>query len=227
MVVAETIEDQIDMIENSGLSVSDQYKKISELTDRWKFTTCYPSDATHPDYSDTVEIQFSDLDLQEGKNELKMLFRDIEKELSLEERNGFYNIKFKKHNRNFTPEAIHALKQEILSGIRGKIMVYHYIQQIQKIENATVQLHTNDWFYIKACNKKNILGSLRKNTPSNTNGKKQWFVMVLSAIQSQCSHFTFASSVFTTAYASGFDKIFLFDFYKGEVLELKTEPVYS
>ncbi|WP_306353285.1 hypothetical protein [Flavobacterium sp. '19STA2R22 D10 B1'] len=213
-------------------SLKDQ--KYAEFTDLMKFTTSYgnslkvigPSLLKLDDF-ETVQIQFTDLSLDSDAiySILKPLFSEIEAELNSKGDKywGLYNFIFQKRAFNFTSENLKLLKNEIISCIKGDLVIYQYIQQIQKRAHSSVEFYNPEPFKIKGPSISYLQNIILKQTVSTVGLDKKWLVLTLDSIINECDYFYFSEFILNNPFRSDYDKVFLFDFYKGEIIELKKQ----
>jgi len=231
------IEDWIEAIESSDISEKVQKKHISEVIDFWKFATTYDSQveilekgviAIKKDaISQKINITCKDLILSERINPFEKMFLEIEKELLQFETKylGLYAIRFHKKDINFSEQEIILIKAEILSAIRGEVILYKYIQKLHKFDSPELKIYKTDLDVLE-CTYEAVKTAII-STAFTKIKEKQWLVLVLNSCDHDCKSFLFQNRLKEIAFESDYEKIFVFDFYKSEILELKIQSQKS
>ncbi|MDR6967409.1 hypothetical protein J2X31_001420 [Flavobacterium arsenatis] len=229
----EQIEDWIENIEGSDLKPRIKNQTVNNLIDIWKFITYY---------DETISLKSENVITFENKNgiqeDISLTVKDLvlkpsnvirnvllETELELgkygSNYNGKYNIQFQRFEQNFCSQKIVSLKEEILSIVKGEMISFEHIEYIHKNTSDKIEiLNTN--LKVVECKKNSIQKALDKASISDTS-KKQWLLLVLDHLKNNCNTFLIQDQIKDTAFTSKFDKVFLFDFYKGQFIELKLE----
>lgn len=227
------IEDWIEGIESSDISEKVQKQHISEIIDFWKFATTYDSQVDILEKGvvaikkDTIfqkiNITCKDLILNERTNPFGRMIVEIEKELLQFKTKylGFYAIRFHKKDINFSEEEIILIKAEILSAIRGEVILYKYIQKLHKFDSPELKIYKTDLDVLE-CTYEAIKTAIA-STIFTKSEEKQWLVLVLNSCDHNCKSFLFQNRLKEVAFESDYEKIFIFDFYKSEILELKIQ----
>lgn len=236
MIVQDIAMEVIGSIENSVSSQLKKNSRLKEFTDLWKFADSYGNGLDimrentlliKKEYlPEEINVQCRDLIIQRtgnGKGILEKLLMEAVAELQLSETvyNGTYKINLRQRKTNFTVEELLHLKQEIISAIKGELILYTYIDTIDRFPSAELSLSCGQ-FKILECDNKQIRDTidavvLKRDKAIN----KNWLVLVLSSMENDCDYFVYEESVKSTAWQSDFDKVFIFDFYKTEIVELK------
>lgn len=221
----QNIDDWIADIELSGLTVEKQQIEIKNVTDVWKFTEIRKLDMISPDrllvknnagIREVINVQC--VDFTSDKDVARLMLNEIEVELADQPKYiGRYHIDFYGSKVNFNPSSLQKVKQEIIAAIKGELITYNYVSKIVKMPSDTLMLHANN-FKIVECNIENIRKLLRKTLLDLS--EPRWLIVVLSSFDNNCNYFYFDEAIFTDTFEHGFNKVFLFDFYKSEIVEL-------
>jgi len=215
----------IDSIESGKLSTSDKEKKIQHLTYLWKFSDSFSADSKNEvvlkiqEPEDTAII-FRDLDLSEKEKSpvFKNSCATIAPLLNNTSKEGLYYFHLHKQSRNFNKLSLHDLQTELASSINGKMISYQYVKKIIKIPQESIEICIDS--IVKECTKEDVL--LVINDISTNKQDKKWLVLILDNLQSKCDSFYIEDAILSTAFSCKFEKVFLFDYYKSEVIELTT-----
>jgi len=227
------IEDWIENIEGSDLKAKLKNQTINTLIDIWKFITYY---------DETISLKSENVITVENENgiqeEISLTVKDLilkpsnviqnvlsETQLELSKYgsnyNGKYNIQFQRFEENFSSQKIISLREEILSIVKGEMICFEHINYIHKNASDKIELFNTN-LKILECEKECIQQALDKASISDTS-KKQWLLLVLDYLKNNCNTFLIQDQIKKSAFTSKFDKVFLFDFYKGQIIELKLE----
>jgi len=225
------IEDWIEAIESSNISAKKQEQHISEVVDFWKFATTYDNHLSilekgkvliqENGISQEVTIATANLNLSKRINPFETVIAEIETELLTfgTKYLGLYNIRFHNLNRNFLQEDLALVKQEILSAIKGEIVFFKYIYKLNKIEATELKIFKNDLGVLQ-CNFKDIQKKVAKIKPQ-ADLANQWLVLFLDTIDHNCDYFLLERKAREAFFKTDYDKVFIFDFYKSEILPLR------
>ncbi|TRW26652.1 hypothetical protein FMM05_04550 [Flavobacterium zepuense] len=222
---AATIERWISVIEDNDFII-DKDKRIENLINLWKFSGCCSYDAHVTDEAllstatqSNIQVTFTDMCLKASpkSNYIRNIYSAITPVLN-NKSDGAYYIEQHEQKNNFTATSLLQLEEEIINAIQGKLVTYNQVKKITKL-HATPGIYTN--VVVKDCNRNDIINAIQR-TPFTADGNTQWLVLVLDRLVSQCDSFYISDDVLHPPFTSGYDKLFLFDFYKGEVLELST-----
>lgn len=227
------IEDWIENIEGSALNARIKNQTVNNLIDIWKFITYY--DETISLKSENVIVVENENGIQEeisltvndlilkSSNVIQNVVSEAELELGKygSNYNGKYNIQFQRFEKNFCSQKIISLKEEILSIIKGEMICFEHIDYIHKNASDKIEIFNTN-LKIVECEKESIQQALDKASISETS-KKQWLLLVLDHLKNNCNTFLIQDPIKDNIFTSNFDKVFLFDFYKGQIIELKLE----
>lgn len=230
----QAIERWITAIESSKLDASIKEQEIKAIVDLWKFTDVYGNGTTMiqkgeillengAGLTEKISVTCSDVFLTSGRNAISKILSEIEAEFSNRDARytGLYNVEFRNPKANFDTAEIQKLKREIISGIKGEVILFKYVERIRKLPSSEFRIVNRD-FKVLECGREEIQNMIGRNS-SSASGQKQWLVLTLSAIDNDCRSFLIDEALKTTSFSSGFDKIFLFDFYTSEIIELNTK----
>lgn len=223
---SQIIEGLIESIEYQNLSTRAKEKKIQELIYLWKFSDSYKRSTGCSDKQSLAikelkdsEITFIDLDL--SKKEKSILFKKscdtIVPLLEEKSKKGLYYFHLHKQCHNFNNVSLQNLQTELSSSINGDIIPYQYISQIITIPQESLEVCTDT--IIKECSKEDILFAIDNLSKEKKNTEK-WLVLILDNVQSKCDTFYIEDAVLNYGFSCKFQKLFLFDYYKYEVIEL-------
>ena len=225
------IEDWIETIESSSISAKKQEQHISDVVDFWKFATTYDNHISilekgkvllHENgFDEEISITTSNLVLNQKRNPFEIIISEIEEELSKfgTKYLGIYTIRFHNLKRNFTEDDLALVKEEILAAIKGELIFYKYIFKLNKIESTELKIFKNDLGVLQ-CNAEDIQKQISKTKPKN-DADKNWLVLVLDGIDHNCDFFLFEAKIKETVFRSNYEKVFVFDIYKSEIVQLK------
>ena len=234
------IEDWIEAIESSSISAKKQEQHIAEVVDFWKFATTYDNHVSilekgkilisENGFDEEVSITTSNLMLSQRRNPFEIIISEIEEELLKfgTKYLGVYTIRFHNLKRNFQEEDLALVKEEILSAIKGDLIFYKYIAKLNKIESTELKIYKNDLGVLQ-CNTEDIQKQILTVKP-NPEAAKNWLVLVLDSIDHNCDFFLFKADIKKAMFQSNYEKVFIFDFYKSEIVQLtlnsahKSEP---
>lgn len=229
------IEDWIEAIESSNISEQEQMQNISEVVDFWKFVTTFDNHISilekgkiltnEKGFDEIANVTISNLILNQKINPFETIISEIEQELLQfgEKYLGLYSIRFHNLKRNFQEDDLILVKEEMLSAIKGEIVFYKYIYKINKIESTELKIFKNDLGVLQ-CDFDVIQTQISKIKTSKSE-ENQWLVLLLDSIEHNCNSFLFGSKIQEAVFKSNYDKIFLFDFYKAEIIELSAENI--
>ncbi|MDV6169461.1 hypothetical protein R1T16_13580 [Flavobacterium sp. DG1-102-2] len=217
---AGTIEQWITEIENDAAYRKD--KRIEDLINLWKFASIYNSDAEitkdgqmAAGHEDAFKVDFMDICLKEApkSDTFENVCGEIAPALNLM---ADYYILLNEQQNNLTPQSLTNLHREMLDAIQGKLVLYKHVKQITKVAASSAGIHTN--LKVKDCGREHISALLKQKKYTRSSGK--WMVLVLDRLVSQCDAFYLDDTIFRLPFKTGYQKLFLFDFYKGEIIEL-------
>lgn len=227
----QAIENWMDAIESSKQKKRVKEQEIKAIVDLWKFAESYDGEAIISQKGELIiggsqgpekiNVQCADLLLNQKKNAISKILLEIEIELTAlgSRYTGLYNVEFRKPNANFDVGEMQNLKNEIISGIKGEVILYKYVERIRKLPSSELKIVNRD-FKIVECSSSAIAGIIAKSQPIQAAHEKQWLVLILSSIDHCCKSFLIDEAIQAKTFESDFDKIFIFDFYTSEIIEL-------
>lgn len=219
---AKMIEKWISALESC--SASDNNKDIDNIISLWKFASCYGPETTINDNGSfnngkgsDIKITFTDVALTnpDTPNILSTLGLNIG--AGLHELKDSYYVLLHDQKKNYTPTCLIDLEEEIINAIHGKIIPYSYVRRLTRV-NGNAGIYTNT--SVKKCGRQDILSAI--NDSPAPKDDSDWLVLILDNLSSQCDSFYFDLSVLSQPFASSYKKVMLFDFYKGEIIDLVT-----
>jgi len=222
---AVTIERWISVIEDNDF-ITDKDKRIENLINLWKFSSCLESDSAISDdgllnlaTQTNASVTFKDMCLRSTpkSNYINNIFNAITPVLNTSEL--AYYVELYEQKNNYTATSLLHLEEEIISAIQGKLITYNQVKKIIRL-NAKAGLYTNTT--IKNCTRTDINTTLKQAEKTATDSQEKWLVLVLDRLVSQCDSFYISDDILHLPFETNYDKLFLFDFYKGEVTELST-----
>lgn len=222
---AATIERWISVIEDNTF-ITDKDKRVENLINLWKFSACCDYDAQITDDSllrtngqDNISVTFTDMCLKASpkSNYIHNIFSAITPVLE-KKRDDAYYVELHEQKNNFTANRLLQLEEEIINAIQGKLVPYNQVKKITKL-HATAGIYTN--VTVKDCTRNDVNHAIHK-ADNTFAGSENWLVLVLDRLVSQCDSFYISDDILHPPFETNYDKIFLFDFYKGEVMELST-----
>ncbi len=222
---AAKIELWIDVIENSD-ALYDKDKQIENLINLWKFSSCYNSNAKITDEGllntleqENISVSFTDiyLDSSEKSNYINTLLNSIPHTLDDNPASAYY-VELYHQKNNFNSDTFQQLEEEIVNAIQGKLIPFNHVKKIIKV-SAKAGIYTN--ITVKQCNREDINKAIA-GTPTYKNSPVKWQVLVLDRLINNCDSFYINNDVLQQSFKTDYDKLFLFDFYKGEIIELIT-----
>ena len=224
------IEDWIEAIESSNIATKRQEQHISDVIDFWKFATTYDNHIAilekgkvlinENGFDEEVTITTFDVNLSQRINPFEQIIAAIEEELLAfgAKYSGLYSIRFYNLDRNFQEEDLAFVKEEILAAIKGEIIYFKYIYKLNKIESTELKIFKNDLGVLQ-CNVQDIQKQITR-AKLHKSEEKQWLVLLFDTIDHNCDSFLFESKIKEAVFKTNYEKVFLFDFYKSEIIAL-------
>lgn len=218
---AAKIERWISVIEDNDFLI-DKDKQIENLINLWKFSSCYDSKMQitddgqlHCDDQQSIGVTFTDICLKDSPkiNFINNIFSSITPALD-DKHIGAYYIELHRQNNNFTSGRLSQLEEEIVNAIHGRLTIYNHVKKITKVA-ASAGIYTN--MVVKSCSRTDISNAI-ETAPNSKNNK--WLVLVLDRLISHCDSFYISDDVLFQPFETSYDKLFIFDFYKGEIIQL-------
>lgn len=219
---AATIERWISVIEDNDFII-DKDKRIENLINLWKFASCYGDGAQitgdgllNTKHRQDINVSFTDISLEHApkNNFINNIFSAITPVLD-DMHNGAYYIELHEQQYNYTSGRLLELEEEIINAIYGRLTPYTQVKKITKVA-ASAGIYTN--VTAKDCTRNDIDNAI-EDTPE-ANGPEKWLVLVLDRLASHCDSFYINDDVLMQPFKTDYDKLFLFDFYKCEIIQL-------
>lgn len=227
------IESWIDRIEDSDLNPKIKAQRVNTLIDIWRFISYYNETITlkseriicienENGIQEEIGLSVKDLILK-PTNIISNILLETEQELSKLGSSyiGKYNVQFQKPSFNFCSEKILTLKEELFAIVKGEIICFEHINYIHKNISDKVELFNSN-LKILECEKIAIQKTLNKTSIRET-PEKQWLLLILDNLKNNCDTFLIDDNIKDLLFKSKFDRVFLFDFYKGQIIELGLE----
>ncbi len=219
---AATIERWISVIEDNDFII-DKDKRIENLINLWKFASCYGGGACingdgllNTKDGQDITVSFTDISLEHApkNNFINTIFSSITPVLD-DKHSGAYYIELHEQHHNYTSGKLLQLEEEIINAIYGRLTPYTQVKKITKVA-ASAGIYTN--VTAKDCTRNDIDNAI-EDTPA-ANGHEKWLVLVLDKLASHCDSFYINDDVLLQPFKTDYDKLFLFDFYKCEIIQL-------
>jgi hypothetical protein len=235
----------LEKIDNSTLSEIDKQHNKKELIDLGKFLKIFDKTIIlkeaireSPDFiistnNKTIGIELRDIytDIEERKTEgtLDKMFREIENELKDREpdKKGVYKIQFKE-NISFRTQK-RAIKNEIIHSIRTSETPQKYVKNIDIDPGNILHLYTSEASSLGPLNKEVVLDAIAKKEAklsiykSSSNASDFWLLLILGGLKDSSNYSTIDNSIIVDKFQTGFDKVFIFDFFLSKIIELKKQ----
>lgn len=219
-------------------------QKRKELIDLGKFIYCFNQDINvidalceSPDFlisfgNKNIGIELTDLVIRDSEKQkeglLKKLFTQIEIELRTEsiDFNGIYRVDFIK-DISLNQKNQNEIKSEILNLIRLNINSGELVKEIRKTYHTDISIYHSE---------ASVVGSLDRITVENKITKKEakisnysqdrfkeiWLLLVIGGVQTSDDYSFIEEQVTNIPFKTNFDKVFILDFFKSNILELIT-----
>lgn len=236
----------LNKIDSSYSSSNRRRQKKTELIDLGKFICCFNTGISileafceSPDFlvsfnNHNIGIEHTSLIIRDDEKEregiLNKIFRQIEVELRKEPKDykGLYNIRLVE-DIAFSNENQLAIKAEITGLIKGTIDSPNLIK-IRRMPHTDIHISHS---------KASVVGSLGRAVIEEKIKKKEgkiaqyssdrfnqiWLLLVISGAQTSDDYSYIEEDVFTLPFLTGFNRIFILNFFKCNVMELKTTPI--
>lgn len=217
-----------DAIENLSVSMQKKEKKLKELSTLWKFVSASREFFTiNGDFglnynNEEVSTVMADLNLiQSGYSDvLEQTLQETELNLLHNQKQGFYMLTLYKHINNFTTNGLLELQEELIMSSEGEMVHYCYVKEFNRTQALYHKINAN--LKVKEITREDVIEVLKKEEKKAAGTNKKWLILTLDNYQSKCDHFFIKDEVLYLPFESGYDRVFLFDFFKSEIIELKT-----
>lgn len=230
----------------SELNSSNQVKqKKKELIDLGKFIYCFNHDiiiseaiCESPDFiislnDKRIGLELSDLVISENEKQkegfLKKIITRIEIELRelSDDFNGIYRINFRK-GISLNSKVQQVIKSEIKSMITGEIAHGNFIESIRKIPHTNISIYHSEASIVGPL-ERSIVEANIKNKEANIFNYRSgqldeiWLLLTIGGIQTSDDYAYVEEDIFNLPYQTNYDKVFLMNFFKSEVIALPTK----
>ncbi|MGL1889527.1 MAG: hypothetical protein OCD76_23635 [Reichenbachiella sp.] len=234
----------LEKIDNSTLSESDKQKNKKELTHLGNFLRLLDDDLIieeavreSPNFMIRrnksligIELRdmYSNIDAKETEGSIDQMFREIETELKdlLPTVNGVYKIEFKENISFDTQES--EIKDEIIQCIKSSAPSLKYVEKIKKDPGNSIHLYTNEASSAGPLNKEVVLDAIAHEEKylnlfkSSSNASEFWVILVLSDSSASSNYSSIDHAIIEYQFNTGFEKVFIFDFFEHKIIQLKT-----
>jgi len=243
--IMEKISPWLAEVENGKLSKMEKQQKIKEIIDLGNFLFYYDKsieifeDITeNPDFiikrnSELIGIELKDFVISKPSKEregvIRTILSDVESILYSENtnNNGLYRVDFYNHNFPLRKPDKENIKKEILSMIKGEAVKTTYIARLKKSPSARLHIYAGGSTCSGPLSKSQVIEQITSKE-KRINGYKNkakfnelWLLLTLGGVEQSSAYSDFEPDILTNKFVSNFDKIFIFDFFKGEIIELK------
>lgn len=158
-------------------------------------------------------------------------FKEIEKELLAASPNlkGIFRIKFTKDLMTFDRKIKTELKPIITEAIlNGRQPVSKYIDSIRKTPHTGIHLYTSEASMIGNLERRTIEGAVSEKSERLKEYETEhldevWLMLVLGGAKESSDYNFMEQAIFNSPFQTGFDRLFLFDFFRKEVFELRVK----
>lgn len=242
--VMDIIQPWYQIAEDNSSSEIEKKQKQKELVDLGCFIHTYNNSTQitnglceKPDFEVVLDgkkigVELRDLirDHQAKRNEgtFDSFFREIEKELTAEspDLKGIFRVKFTKDLTVFNRKIKSELKPIIIEAIlKEKQPVSNYIESIQKKPHTGIHLYTSEASMIGNLERKTIETAVyekskRLKVYETQHLDEVWLLLVLGGAKESSDYNFMEQTIFEAPFTTGFDRLFLFDFFRKEIFEL-------
>jgi len=246
-VVLKKIQPWLDKVYNSNLSYNEKKQKKKEIIDLGNFLYYHNKrikivnplaespDAIVKKGCKKIGIELKDLiiriDEKEKESIFKKLFSEIEEELKndIQKYKGIYKVEFIDSDLSLKNEIKQLLKSEIISLIKGISTKKEYVKNIFKIPYKSINIQKGEATIVGNLKVETVIEKIyskEKNINRYKNNFKLsefWLLLVLSGIEKSSDYSYFDQEIFEYNFKTEFNRIFIFDFFKRKVTELKTQ----
>lgn len=242
--VMEIIQPWYQIAEENSISENERKQKQKELIDLGCFIHAFNNSIQitnglreKPDFEvklngKKIGVELRDIirddEARRKEGTFDSFFRDIANELSgmSKDLNGIYHVKFSKELTNFNLKVKAELKAVIIDAIvNNEPPAAHLIRSIRKTPHSEVYLYTSE---------ASMIGNLKRETIEVAVYEKSerlkaydtqcldevWLLMVLGGAKESANYNFMEQTIFDLPFETGFDRVFLFDFFRKEVFQL-------
>jgi len=240
----------IDKIKKSNKSENEKKQKTKELIDIGNFIHFYDKSiqikdalVESPDFivekeNTLIGIEIKDLIIQKKEKEiegiLKNIFSDLKKELTVqnEKYKGIYRVEFHNEQISLKRKEKEIIKNEILFFVNNGHLSpeNELIKSIEKSPSKEIHFYNGEATSVGMLSKEIVLNCIlpkeQKVEMYKINGsfKELWLLLIIEGVHKSSDYSFIENSIKNDFFKSNFNKIFIYDFFKMEVLELKITP---
>jgi hypothetical protein len=227
-------------LSNNSKQIKQQNKK--ELIDLGAFICCYNPDIEvidglreSPDFivsykNKKIGVELRDLcnqDEMRNENVLKMLFKNVEDEIKTKTPSllGSFNISLKVNNINkmdYIP-----FKNELLKLITNESVENKYINAIRESKSSKLHIYSGQGYCVGGLTKEMVIKVIKEKEEklnkylSENYFDEIWLLNVIGGLGKSSDYSYFDNSLLDSEIHTSFYKIFLFDFFRKQVIEVK------
>ncbi len=238
------IDPWIERISSSHKSDNERKQKIKELIDLGKFIYLFNQNIAivdgfreRPDFTIAFEnrvvgLELSDLVIRQDEKEkegiLKKMFEQIKNDLSKHDSQykGIYSVGLPS-NVDLSSAGRQLIKTEIRNIIDGKYSHGTVVNKVRKTPHTGIHLYCSQAHTVGSLNRSTVEASImnkEKNIPNETSlFSEVWLVMVIGGAQTSEDYSYIEESVSDSIFVTKFNRIFLLNFFKSEIMELRTQ----
>jgi hypothetical protein len=234
----------LEKIDQSKLSAVDAEQKKKEVIDLGKFIALYDQKITieetvrespsfiirsHKKWMGVELLDLhSNLDAQKTEGTIDTLFREIEEELKdiSHAIHGVYKIKLLGHVSFDTQK--NEIKKDIIRCIKTSETDSTYLSSIEKSPGDILHLYTNETYNSGVLQKTEVLDAIAEKEEkissylSTSKSSECWLLLEMSGAEESSAYATMDATIKDDVFTTSFEKVFIVDFFKSEIIELKT-----
>ncbi|MFT6846074.1 MAG: transcription termination factor NusB [Flavobacteriales bacterium] len=234
----------LEKIDQSKLSAVDAEQKKKEVIDLGKFIALYDQKITIEEtvrespsfiirsHKKMIGVELldlhSNLDVQKTEGYIDTLFREIEEKLKdiSPAIHGVYKINFLGHVSFDTQK--NEIKKDIIRCIKTSETDSTYLSSIKKSPGDILHLYTNETYNSGVLQKTEVLDAIAEKeekmsqNQSTSKSSECWLLLEMSGTEESSAYATMDATIKDDVFTTSFEKVFIVDFFKSEIIELKT-----
>lgn len=245
-IVLPKINPWLDLLEKRLHSKIQKKQKRKEIIEIGNFIHYFDSSlvienvSESPDFSIKqnelrIGVELEDLVIRQNEKEkegiFKTLFDQIISELESEKKSmsGLYQIELLDKNLSLKKKNKEEIKKEIIALIKEQKIEKRYIKAIKKRPLSEISIYKGE---------ATIVGNLERTVVeekietkedklksySNETLNEIWLLLVIGGVEKSSDYSFFDSDITEKPFESNFDRIFIYDFFRREITELKITP---
>lgn len=246
-VVLKKIQPWLDKVNDSDLSFNEREQKKKEIIDLGNFLYYYNKkikiinpliespDAIIKKGCKKIGIELKDLIIRVNEKEkesiFKKLFSEIEEELKndIQKYKGNYRVEFIERNFSLKNEIKKLLKKEINSLIKGEPTKKELVKDIYKFPYKSINIQKGEATIVGNLKIETVIEKIYSKEKNINRYKKNyklselWLLLVIGGIKKSSDYSYFDQEIFEYTFKTEFNKVFIYDFFKRKVTELKTQ----